>query len=290
MPFDFLPTFRERGLAWLLRYDITHVLNDDLAVQPDGESVDYAVLAGSGVLLDYRKQVRPALRGFDPRRLETDGQRLAFWINLYNLLIIDAVLAYEVKESVTEGWIGILRFFRKVAYNVGGYRFSCEEIEQGLLRSNRGNPYLPGSQFGAEDLRCGYLVQPFEPLIHFGLNCASRSCPALRVFNADDVHAQLADAVREFLVRDVEVDPTGHGIRISMIFRWFGGDFGGKRALPAFIEAHLPAGETRDRVGAGGQEIRIRHRPYDWRLNRVEVNATSHPVSLPPSASPTLRR
>jgi hypothetical protein len=85
------------------------------AFDPATGLLDYARLAGSASLQAYRQQER-ALWAFDPSVLETPSQRLAFWINLYNALMVDAVISFEVRRTVRE----IPGIFWRAAYSVGG--------------------------------------------------------------------------------------------------------------------------------------------------------------------------
>ena len=142
------------------------------AFDPATGLLDYARLAGSASLQAYRQQAR-ALWAFDPSVLETPSQRLAFWINLYNALMVDAVISFEVKRTVRE----IPGIFWRAAYGVGGRRYSLDDIEHGILRSNAGHPAIPGARFSAADPRQRFVLPCLEPRIHYALNCASRSCP-----------------------------------------------------------------------------------------------------------------
>jgi len=74
-------------------------------------------------------------------------------LKTHNTLVIDAVIQFGVKYSVTEGRLGVLAFFERAAYQIGGHRFSLTDIEHGILRTNRGFPYLPGSHFASDDPR-----------------------------------------------------------------------------------------------------------------------------------------
>ena len=105
--------------------------------------LDYHGLAGSPVFAEYQRCAR-RLQVFDPVTLRSREARLAFWINLYNALIIHAVSSFEVQHSVQE----ISGFFWRAAYNIGGRRYSAHDIEHGILRANATYPGLPGRQFG----------------------------------------------------------------------------------------------------------------------------------------------
>ncbi len=138
--------------------------------------VDYAALRHSPMYAEYRR-CASRLRAFDPSQITTRAERLAFWINLYNALILDAVIRFEVKRSVNEA----PGFFWRAAYCIGGKRFSSFDIEYGILRANAGHPLIPGPQFGANDPRRGYSLPDVDPRIHFALVCGARSCPPIAV-------------------------------------------------------------------------------------------------------------
>lgn len=237
------------------------------AIDEAGRHVDYSRLRQSDAYTAYRSTCTPQLRHLDLTTLSTRQERLAFWINLYNALVIDAVIAFGVQRSVTEGRIGLLAFFRRAAYNVGGQRFSCDDIEHGILRSNHGQPFIPGPQFSPSDPRRAWVVSPPDARIHFALNCASRSCPPIGAYDAEHIDAQLDLAARNFVAADVAVDPSRGEVRLSSIFRWYAADFGGRSGVMAFLLRHLPEDERRQWLAAQQANVRLVYRPYDWMLN-----------------------
>ncbi|XP_039132267.1 LOW QUALITY PROTEIN: uncharacterized protein LOC120269045 [Dioscorea cayenensis subsp. rotundata] len=58
------------------------------------------------------------------------NERLAFWINLYNTLIMHAYLAYGVPKSDMK----LFSLMQKVSYTIGGCSFSAAEIEFVILK------------------------------------------------------------------------------------------------------------------------------------------------------------
>jgi hypothetical protein len=86
-------------------------------------------------------------------------------------------------------------------------------------------------------------VTPLDPRIHFALNCASRSCPPIGVYDAERIDAQLDLAAASFVANDVEIDSRAGVVRLSAIFRWYAGDFGGRAGVIAFLKERLPEGE-----------------------------------------------
>jgi len=238
------------------------------AVSADGGRVDYPALAGSAVYQEHRKLVSQ-LGNFDLRSLPTREEKLAFWINLYNTLVVDAVIQMQVKNSVTESWLGILGFFQKAAYCVGGYRFSLTDIEHGILRTNSGFPYFPGPHFSPSDPRRSAMIEILDPRIHFALNCASKACPPIAVYTPDKIDQQLDLAAATFINADSHLDLKKREISISKIFRWYRVDFGGKDGIVQTLEKYLliPRGSTSRGVVPG--DFRISYHAYDWGLNQL---------------------
>jgi hypothetical protein len=239
------------------------------AIDAEGRQVDYDRLLASQAYVALRRDLTPQLRSLDLSALKTREQRLAFWINLYNVLVLDATVTFGVSRSVTEGRLGVVSFFRRAAYNIGGQRFSANDIEHGILRVNRPHRAIPGPQFGPADPRLAWRVRPLDHRIHFALNCASRSCPPIGVYDAARIDAQLDLAAANFVANDVAIDVRASVVRLSAIFKWYTGDFGGRAGMIAFLKERLPEGEGRDWLRQQGPYVKLIYRPYDWGLNSV---------------------
>src|SRR5215211_5766504 len=96
------------------------------------DTVSYSRIAQSPAFARYR-HLAAGLRGLDPATFEERRPRTAFWINLYNALVIDAVITFGVCRSIRES----PGFFQRAAYQVGPYRLGLDEIEHGVLRGNK---------------------------------------------------------------------------------------------------------------------------------------------------------
>lgn len=229
--------------------------------------VDYVRLADSPLFVDYVNATR-ALQQYDLDSLKTDGERKSFWINLYNLLTIHGVIAYRARRSITE----IKGAFQRIAYRIGGYRYSLDDIEHGILRANAGHPFLPGPQFTADDPRASFVVIQKDPRIHFALVCASRSCPPISFYRAEQLDTQLDLATRNFINNGgAIVDKMTNSISLSRIFQWYSADFGGRiwnmTPVLAFIAKYLDSPEDRDFITAKAEQLKISYQHYDWTLN-----------------------
>lgn len=236
------------------------------AAYESGTTIDYTQLRSSPAYLEYRESCLSQLLAFKPQSLPTVNAQRAFWINLYNALVIDAVIAFDVENSVTEGVLGAITFFHRAAYHVDGKRVSLDDIEHGILRGNRGHPFLPGRHFSSDDPRQEWIL-PLDPRIHFALNCGARSCPPIRVYTAPELDAQLELATRSFVNHAVTIQ-AGE-VRLSKLFRWYRADFGGREGMRQLLLNYLEGDEERELMNGQVESLHWRYTPYDWGLNRV---------------------
>ena len=230
------------------------------------ENVDYAALRTNPLYDDFRR-CTGKLRAFDPSALPDRNVRLAFWINLYNLLVLEGVMALQVQRSIMEQRAG-MAFLRQAAYLVDGQRMSCDDIEHGILRANRGHPFYPGKQFGLSDPRLKWVIKSLDARIHFALNCASRSCPPIRGYTPENLNSQLELATRSYLATDVQIMPEENALYLSPIFKWFAKDFGGRDGVIDFILSHHLDGAELFWLSKERDGVSLRYKPYDWSLNR----------------------
>ncbi len=228
------------------------------AISAETGEVDYSKLTESESSLLFREFTRalPACTKLD---LGDRSSQIAFWINLYNALILHGVIQYQIRGSM----LSDLGFFRRVAYNVGGMRFSADDIEHGVLRGNRRHPYLPFRQFAADDPRLMMRIDNLDPRVHFALVCGARSCPPTAFYSSDDLDAQLDKAAAAFVNGSgVSFDPDNQMLSISRIFKWYTEDFGGREAVLRFIGRYYD--------GPGDiSAARVKYFSYDWSVNMV---------------------
>jgi hypothetical protein len=227
-----------------------------------GGAVDYAGLAASPEAAAAIARARDLAR-VDPAGLETRPLRLAFWINVYNALVLHGVLAFGVRGTVHRTW----NFFGRAAYRVGAGVFSLEEIEHGLLRNNATRVFPPWPVLSAKDPRLVLAVAPVDPRIHFALNCGARSCPPVGAYRPAALEGQLELATRSFVNAEVTLDDRGR-VACSKLFRWYGRDFGSPDALRDFLLRHLDEGPAKAALRAGAPPCRA-FRPYSWALTHA---------------------
>ncbi|MEO7133033.1 MAG: DUF547 domain-containing protein [Vicinamibacterales bacterium] len=226
-----------------------------------GARVDYAALKGGRQRLDavVAQLGRPTP---DDERGWSRAQRMAFWINAYNVLTLQAMINHYPIQSrlLTIGPRNSIRqidgVWTSLAWQVAGRRVTLDDIEHKILRP----------EFG-------------DARIHFAVNCASVSCPPLAAepYRAAILDAQLDAAARRYLASPHGLRATGNTVSVSSIFKWYGGDFiasyaaripgprpEGERAILGAIAAFGPAASS---AAALTGSPTIRYISYDWSLN-----------------------
>ncbi len=212
------------------------------------------------VLREFAREALDALKKRD--------ERLAFWINTYNALVVEGILALEIRETVWE----VPDFFDRISYRIGKMLFSANDIEHGVLRGNRPDPISAVVPFLVDDPRRAHAIIPLDPRIHFAINCGARSCPPARRFHAQRLNEQLDTATRAFVNQEVSLE--GATLTASQIFKWFRGDFADfPGGLAGFFAHYLDDGPVRNTVLKHGITD-VAWRPYDWTLHHPSSKDT----------------
>lgn len=227
--------------------------------------VNYHAMKESGSYQEYFELARK-LNDFDPFSLHTDNEKKAFWINIYNILIIHGVIEMDIHKSVRE----VFHFFKRIGYIIGGLFFTPEDIEHGILRGNRPPPGSTTNQFKPSDRRKELAIERLDPRIHFALVCAASSCPPIEFYDTEKIDKQLDVAGRSFINRNgVVIDEAYNILYLSQIFKWFSGDFG--KTTDEILDFILTF--SSDRIGKYISEnrhrMKIKYLPYNWSLNQA---------------------
>ncbi|KAL8150862.1 hypothetical protein V2J09_020670 [Rumex salicifolius] len=138
--------------------------------------------------------------------------QIAFWINVYNSLIMHAYLAYGIPTSSLRR----LAMFHKAAYNIGGHVVSASAIEHSIFcfHSHRIGGWLETIMSTAMRKKSGndrqvisskFGLPNSQSLVCFALCTGSFSDPVLKVYTASNVKDQLESAKREYLNTNVMV-------------------------------------------------------------------------------------
>lgn len=159
--------------------------------------------------------------------------KLAYWMNAYNAftikLIIDNYPTKSIKD-IKNAWDA--RFFK-----LGKKWYNLSDIEHKILRKMN------------------------DPRIHFGINCASYSCPPLlnKAFTATSVNDDLEYLAHQFINDKNRNTISENSIQISRIFQWFSKDFKTEDTLIDYLNKYSDITIK--------NSAQIRYKKYDWNLN-----------------------
>lgn len=161
------------------------------------------------------------------------GEKLAYWMNAYNAMTVDLILRNYPLASIKD----IKDPWDQRLWKLGSKWYNLNEIEHQILR------------------KMG------DPRIHFGINCASFSCPPLlnKAFTAENVDNQLDLLARQFVNDDTRNTITTNSIEVSKIFTWFAKDFKTDGSLINFLNKY-----STTRISPKAKK---RYKDYDWTLN-----------------------
>ncbi|KAI4357098.1 hypothetical protein L6164_001067 [Bauhinia variegata] len=205
----------------------------------DRQHVDYAAISKSE---EFRRYVNMTQ---DLQRVNlielSENEKLAFFINLYNAMVIHAI----IRIGCPEGVIDRRSFYSNFMYVVGGDPYSLNNIKNGILRSNRRSPYSLMKPFAAGDRRLEVAVIKVNPLIHFGLCNGTKSSPKVRLFSFQGVEDELRCAAREFFENGgVEIDLEKRTVYLTRMIKWFNGDFGQEREILKWLINYVDANKA----------------------------------------------
>ncbi|MFA5801689.1 MAG: DUF547 domain-containing protein [Thermoleophilia bacterium] len=232
-------------------------------VSPDGHTVDYPGLEACSDYHDYLEKSLDLAR-FDPAVLEDREHRLAFWINIYNMTVIDRVVKLSINDSVEDD----KGFFSREAFQVGSHKYSLDDIENGILRGNARRQYLPLRQFRIGDARIRFPVKPIHECICFALVRGSKSCPILHFYQAEKIEAQLHAAADGFINGGGAVlNRDARTLSISRLFKRHAADFGGGQGVMKFIVNHFSSTEDAAFLRAHASSLKVDYQNCDWGLN-----------------------
>ena len=171
----------------------------------------------------------------------TPDEKKAFYINAYNALAIQTLLDKPGKKIVD-----IDGAFKAKKYRVGGDMLTLDEIENKLRETG-------------------------DPRIHFGIVCASKSCPPLasKAFTAANVDAALDRLGREF-VNDPSknaIDRSSGKVALSKIFFWNRKEFEKDGSIAKYVSRYVKDPATARWLAAYGKEPEFLE--YDWAPNQT---------------------
>lgn len=180
-----------------------------------------------------------------PQSSWSGNEQKAFWLNAYNAYTVSLIIGHYPLKSIKDIGAAIKIPFVNTPWDIkfitiSGKKYDLNNIEHGILR------------------KMG------DPRVHFAINCASMSCPALRneAYTATKLDTQLDDAGKNFLNDKSKNNISGDKADLSKIFSWFSGDFTKKGTLIDFLNKFSSTKMT--------DNTNISYKKYDWNLNEQQ--------------------
>ncbi|XP_008796920.3 uncharacterized protein LOC103712228 [Phoenix dactylifera] len=227
--------YKVRGkLSW------ADIGNYSLATEVSWMSVDKKQLEyAAGALRRFRLLIEQ-LAEVNPIHLD-GNEKLAFWINLYNALIMHAYLAYGVPRSDMK----LFSLMQKAAYTVGGHSFSAACIEYVILKM-RPPIHRPQTalllalrKLKVSEEQRKFSIEASEPLVAFALSCGTYSSPAVKIYSPRNVREQLQEAQRDFIRASVAVSNKGK-LLVPKMLHCFARGFVDDANMAVWISRFLP--------------------------------------------------
>ena len=169
----------------------------------------------------------------------SDDQKKSFYINAYNLLVINQITKYYPLKSPLDK----SGFFDKFKHKVAGESITLDYIEKKYL-----------------------ILKYQDPRIHFAVSCAAVSCPPLANFAyvPEKLDDQLNERTKFALNLDfvLDIEQSKKQVKVSKIFDWYIRDFGNsKEGIIKFINKH-----TSDNIS---KDFEVVFLEYDWSVNAI---------------------
>ncbi len=195
--------------------------------------VDYPAIKSDGSL----DKAYQELSAFKLAGLSNREEKLAFYINAYNILALKMVADHWPAESIKDSGSLLSPVWDKPAGELDGKQVTLGEVEHKILRPMG------------------------EPRIHLAIVCASVSCPDLRnePYTAAQLNKQLDEQARNFLANPAKgLKIEKDALHVSQIFDWFEQDFAASSDVKGFIKKYKP----------DAPDLKIKaNLPYDWAVN-----------------------
>lgn len=200
----------------------------------DGK-IDYQTLQNYPTEL---KNLTGEIAIFNLQSFEDGNNRKAFWIDAYNVLVIQSVVKNWPLESPKD----VPGFFDRIKHSVSGKKLTLNEIER-TVREKYG-----------------------DPRIHFALVCAALSCPPIlnKAYRGSILDKQLDRQTRKNLNNPdfVKVLSVEKKVEISPIFEWYRSEFLKKsNSIIEFLNMY----RTKKIPG----NFKVTYSEYDWNVNQI---------------------
>eukprot|EP00948_MAST-09A_sp_MAST-9A-sp1_P002990 g2990.t1 len=183
---------------------------------PQSGNVDHDLVRKDKQFLEFEYATCRLQRVNIVSQLPDGPERVAFFINLYNVLMLHAMVRIGYAQNKQQR----STYFKDMKYQIGIFSLSLDDIEHGILRGNKNfnqttthtwsrqeglygpkEENIEERQMKLNDLSC----KSPDPRVHFALNCGAKSCPMVKSYSPGTLDAELDIAAKAFFRSNVEV-------------------------------------------------------------------------------------
>jgi len=198
--------------------------------------VNYSAFRNNKYFDDYIKSIAEA----DVSNLSRED-KLAFYLNAYNAIVIKNVLDYSPITSPMD----VDGFFKKITHQIAGNDITLDKLEY------------------------DYAMKIEPVLVHFGLVCAAQSCPKIlqKAYDGETVFQQLEENGKTFLNDQSKnhLDKENKILYLSEIFKWFNNYFEERYGSLQKTAAYFM--NENDKKFLEENEVEVKFNKYNWQLN-----------------------
>jgi len=161
------------------------------------------------------------------------SKTMAYWINAYNAFTVKLIVDNYPLGSITDLEGG--KPWSKRWIKLGGQTYTLDQIEKEIL-----------------------LKKYKDARVHFAVNCAAKSCPALlnQAWTASNLESNFERQTKSFINNSQFNEISPKSAKVSQLFNWYASDFGD---VKTFINKYS---DTKLKSNA-----KIDFMEYNWKLN-----------------------
>ncbi|EOA37853.1 hypothetical protein CARUB_v10011448mg [Capsella rubella] len=150
-------------------------------------------------MLQHFRSLVQKLEKVDATKMSRE-EKLAFWTNIHNALVMHAYIVYGLGEDTT------ITMVLKAAINIGGEWVNAYDIQSLIMGispchspSRLWTLFSPGKSSKTSSGGHIYALDYAEPLLHFALSTGASTYPMVRVYTAEGIFQELRQARDDFI-------------------------------------------------------------------------------------------
>jgi len=224
---------------------------------------DYSALANDTEARELLSDYLEILAAARPESMKNPQERLAFWLNAYNALVLQSLVTLvDVDGPDAEVSKDEFAMFTQRRHRVAGFELTLEELNHLVLRGHSTYPDITHTpaEISRSLLDQHQLIFPaggFDARINFAISFGAQGFPPMptQAYRAASLEQHLEERTQSFVNNDAYgVNSNG----VSVLFHWFRRDFIlSSGSVEGFINGYL-----RESVNYGVD----RPLRFDWRV------------------------